>query len=323
MKAHWPALDGLRSLAVGIVLFAHQGCLPKGNGGVGVDIFFVLSGFLITGILDKGPKLTNFYVRRFLRLAPCLLLSCFLFALLSLYLGRPWVSPVLITLTYTGNYALALFQPDMSALGPCWSLACEEQFYLLWPFAIILLKRYPDRTKGLILLSLAILVACYRTYVADIYPSHRIYYALDTHADGLVLGSALCYLSRLNLPKIGAKILSYFLVPVSIEFLGFVMWKYGLFSPWMATMGFFLSAISAALIILDLTHSPLSLLRFILSQRPLTYLGKISYGLYLLHSPIFLLTENPLLRFGLTFLIAALSFKFYESPILKLKDRFQ
>lgn len=141
---YYPALDGLRTIAVGIVLCAHGGVTWFRSGGVGVDIFFVLSGFLITTILrtecqrTSGINFRNFYARRFLRLAPALFLTCAVVAVAKPAMGEPFPgTDIALALSYTANWAQALYGHYMTWLNHCWSLAIEEQFYLIWPLVIL------------------------------------------------------------------------------------------------------------------------------------------------------------------------------------------
>ena len=203
MKPYWSSLDGLRAFAVLIVLLSHAGVPLVHAGNIGVDVFFVLSGFLITGILSREYQtharisLRNFYARRFLRLAPCLFLTCLVAATVTktFYNFVPY-DRLTIAMTYTANWAKALFDYNLGNLVHCWSLAIEEQYYLVWPLVVIALERsrLSSRGKCGTLLLIALLLALYRYAVVGTYSATRIYYGLDTHADGLVLGSALSYL---------------------------------------------------------------------------------------------------------------------------------
>jgi len=152
---YYPALDGLRTIAVGIVLCAHGGVPYFRSGGVGVDIFLVLSGFLITTILTTeqartgGISFRNFYARRFLRLAPALVMACALAAAGMMWLeGRFPGTEIALALSYTANWALAFYNFHLTWLNHCWSLSIEEQFYMIWPLIILGLEssiRSPQR----------------------------------------------------------------------------------------------------------------------------------------------------------------------------------
>lgn len=343
MKKYWPALDGLRAFAVFIVLFAHAGVPFPRSGGVGVDLFFVLSGFLITGILSRDfarhgkIRLGNFYTRRFLRLAPCLVLTCTLFGLIAWFeYGFVPFRQIAIALTYTANWARALFDADLSSLAHCWTLAIEEQYYLFWPFVVLGLERLTgnDARKWQILLAAAGVLALYRWQMVGTYSAGRIYFGLDTHMDGLVVGSALSYFLKGSAKlKSGTHcLLSYVLAPLAIlgvlALMQFVTWR----DPWMGRWGFALAAIAGVVIIADLVASPRCLYRKFCSVRPMVYLGRISYGLYLLHFPLYTLLNHHFpenwhhllvpTKIALSIVVASLSFYLVEMPFLKLKKRF-
>ncbi|GHC58770.1 acyltransferase family protein [Roseibacillus persicicus] len=346
MKTYYHSLDGLRALAVGVVLIAHAGSPFPRSGSVGVEIFFVLSGFLITGILSRefqesgAVSRKNFYIRRLLRLTPALLLAVALFAVLfSLTHHYFPTREVAIALTYTANWAEALWNLDLGAMAHCWTLATEEQFYFLWPFVIVALEKTIKTTKGkaLALTTIALALAGYRAAVVGSYSPARIYFGLDTHMDGLVMGSALAYFAAILRTSEKSRstsyhILSWIVVPVSLFVLLALMYLFKWDSTGLHQYGFFLAALSSVAIILDLTLSPFSLIQKPLSLPPLVYLGKISYGLYLFHYPLYhfitevmpdasFLVKAPL-KIGLSILVAALSFHLVEVKFLTLKKHF-
>lgn len=328
-----------------IVLLAHAGFAYPRSGGVGVDVFFVLSGFLITGILSSDfarsgrIHLGNFYARRFLRLVPCLVLTCALFGALALLQhGFLPYKQIAVALTYTANWARALFDADLGSLAHCWSLAIEEQYYLFWPFVILWLERLTedDSRKARLLAAAALLLAGYRAVMVDHYSAGRIYFGLDTHMDGLVFGSALSYLLRsrgggLAFPD--GRLLSYVLAPLATVaiavLMGAVTWE----DPSMGRWGFLVAALAASVLVADLVASPRCLFRSALAWRPCVYVGRISYGIYLLHFPIFTLLDHQLrgqpfaliasAKISLSLAAAAISFRFVEAPFLKMKKRFE
>lgn len=340
------SLDGLRALAVCIVLFSHSDLNFPRSGGVGVSIFFVLSGFLITSIIVHDLRrlkfrLKNFYMRRVLRLIPCLLATCLFLLGIRLVMNAAveWKG-IAAALTYTTNWVRAFDLFDTGALAHCWSLAIEEQYYLIWPFAIILLERYSgkDFLNFLFLLSSALLVAGYRAAMADVMNPVRINFGLDTRMDGLVLGSALAYFVRAvgpsqQLPAKISKLLAYFVIPVSLVVLWVIMTEWGWADPRMAQYGFLLVACAAAVIIFDLVVNSRSILRWALEFTPLCYIGKISYGIYLLHYPLnsyfdwlfadAWLPSKYISKLIGSVVIAAVSFHLIESPFLRMKKYFQ
>jgi peptidoglycan/LPS O-acetylase OafA/YrhL len=340
-------LDGLRGLAVTIVILAHAGFSYPHSGGVGVDIFFVLSGFLITSILSAEIRQTgsicfrDFYIRRALRLFPCLIVATSIFAgFVVLNQHFLPIKVLLITLTYTSNWARAIFGTDMMSLNQTWSLAIEEQYYLLWPWVVMVLERKIKSalSKGQVLLMLALALALYRALMVGTYSSSRIYFALDTHMDGLVLGSALSYLLNSlrdpeGLPKSIAKWLSYVAAPLSVAALLLTMYLLTWNSPWMGWIGFFLTACASAFIISDICDNPRSPLARILSFSPIVYIGRISYGIYLLHIVTYDIVDHffpgqfsyrmALLKIAASVIVAACSYHIIEKPFLNLKAVFQ
>jgi peptidoglycan/LPS O-acetylase OafA/YrhL len=346
-RTYYRGLDGLRAVAVLIVMAAHVGAPYPLSGGAGVDIFFVMSGFLITSILAAEHRrhgaisLRNFYARRMLRLAPCLIAVCAAFAVVHVARAGVWpTEQLMLALTYTANWGRAVYDVDMLSLGHCWSLAIEEQFYLVWPFAVLgieLVSRNSMR-KAAILLLAAMTIAAYRAAMTKTYTPERIYFGLDTHMDGLVLGSSLGYLVRAvhlrgGLSSGSSILLSYIGTPLALMAIAVVMGTITWLDAWMGRTGYLLVAAAAAVVIADLTLSDRSLLQRPLSMRLPVYIGRISYGLYLWHYPIFhaldhVWPDTPLhvmmpVGFGVTLLVAVCSFHWFEQPFLRLKNRFE
>ena len=323
-----PALDGLRAVAIVLVILFHSDQAIFPGGWIGVDIFFVLSGYLITSILASELKetgtvsLTNFYVRRALRLTPALLLlALFQFA-------RSGFSPngseirtaTLISMAYLENWNMVFdFRPSPT-MGHTWSLATEEQFYLLWPFALLLvIKRRP-----LVWIALAIVAMMADRFAFRGHLRHLIF-ALDARPIGLLVGCALALLPvRLwsRVPAALPFVAMAALLAIAIGLAGAD--RFLLAGPPVGSLA------TAAIIV---SAQPGSTITALLSLRPAVYIGKISYGLYLYSSPIFILGEQwavdapyHLYEIGLIALIfatAALSYEFVEKPILRLKGRFR
>jgi peptidoglycan/LPS O-acetylase OafA/YrhL len=380
---YYPALDGLRTIAVGIVLCAHGGVPWFRSGGVGVDVFFVLSGFLITTILRGEWARTgaidfrNFYARRFLRLAPALLLTCALVGVAKPLFGEPFPgTDILLALSYTANWAQALYGYYMTWLNHCWSLAIEEQFYLIWPLVIVGLERSvrPPGAKSAILLGGAALIALYRAWHVGVWTDERLNFGLDTRMDSLMVGAALSYLvaAWANTPRpegtpltrgsnareipsregwreatgcVGSDaeaerlagtralpILPY-LAPVALGVLFLIPQIVTWYSPWMGWIGYVIVAGLAATVVLDLVASRDSFLARGLATRPMVFIGRISYGLYLLHLPVFFAVEKvipqaPLVvrlgwKVAISLTLATASYYLVEKRFLALKNRFE
>lgn len=342
---YYPALDGLRTIAVGIVLCAHGGVPWFRSGGVGVDIFFVLSGFLITTILSGEWARTgaisfrNFYARRFLRLAPALVLTCALVAGAVPWLeGRFPGTEILLALSYTANWALALYNYHLTWLNHCWSLAVEEQFYLLWPLVIVGLERVvrsPAPKVGLLLAGAAC-IAMYRAWHVGVWTDERINFGLDTRMDTLMIGAALAYWARAiagGLPEGASKVLGWVGAPVALAGLFLVINTVTWYSPWMGWIGYGLVAFAAAIVLADLVAGRHSILSPVLATRPMVFVGRISYGLYLLHLPVYYAVEklipgSPLVvrlgwKVGVSLALATASYYLVERRFLALKGKFE
>ncbi|HWQ33499.1 MAG TPA: acyltransferase [Blastocatellia bacterium] len=351
-------LDGIRGLAALAVLLYHAFYIPllqtdaaglarliaqvTKAGWLGVDLFFVLSGFLITGILLESRSdrhyLRNFYARRVLRIAPL-----YYAALLVLLLWYPDSgSFVLLGSLYLTNFA-SLFAVPM-LFGPLWSLSVEEHFYLLWPWLVRWLSRRGLAiTAALIVLVSPLARACAFGSVGVM----EIYYLSWFRFDGLAWGAllALFYRSRfctarnLNRAALAAMLSGAAIIVAGLpfgllsreRFIGSVML-------YTAAQLFFAGLMAAAL------QPQQSRLKSALAWRPLVWCGEISYCFYLVHVFCFHAVEWLLAQSGLNlanvigtlgdvtvraaigttlaFAIAALSWRYFESPILGLKRHF-
>jgi peptidoglycan/LPS O-acetylase OafA/YrhL len=344
-RAHIPGLDGLRGFCVLIVLLGHSGLPYPMSGGAGVDLFFVLSGFLITRILHAERQRTggihfgNFYARRFLRLAPCLVLVCVYALGEAAIRGRELpLAQVGWSLSYLANWGRALFGVDLAPLSHTWSLAIEEQFYLIWPLVILGIDarfRSPA-AKAVLLLTLAFGLAGYRCAMVGHYSATRIYMGLDTHMDGLVLGAALSYgalAMKGGLSERWSRLLGRVLAPAAMLgvflLMGLITWS----NPWMGRIGFSLIACAGAVFVADLVLGRHSRIAPLLGGRPIRFLGKISYGTYLWHYPLYhtadeLFTGLPMaamvaVKLVLSLAVATVSYYGFELPILGWKKRFE
>ncbi|GGC67865.1 acyltransferase family protein [Chelatococcus reniformis] len=277
------ALDGLRAIAVLSVVLGHFG-LPgfAVGGGYGVDVFFVLSGYLITLVLLKGDEqnrsLGVFYWHRVTRLLPLLaVVSASLFLLPQVLLST-WGATInaIGALTYTANWTRAYGVPGWpSYMAHTWTLAVEEQFYLLWPAVLIAVRTIAGRRTAAVILGLTaaalVWLAAMTLGGASI---DRIYNGFDTHAPGLLIG---CLLALLKPPPInGATFTGAVLAYLALICL--VPW-----SPGGATAIWLLSCI---FICFAVGGARDSLAHRALSWRPLVFVGIISYGIYLWHYPV-------------------------------------
>ncbi len=336
-----PALDGVRAVGVLLVLGYHAG-LPGFHGGrAGVDVFFVLSGFLITSVLigeysgRQRIDLRAFYLRRAFRLLPALgAVIVFAIVLAAMRIpvfgasSRPLentAAGIVPSLLYFTNLVRAFRWFEVGTLGHTWSLAIEEQYYLVWPVVIIGLYQTRARPVALFWLAAggAAASAISRTVlVATGTRTELVYNFTLTHVDGILAGCALAvawaygrdHVSRLSSP----------VIPIVVLAVGapLVMWG-GQMESW----GFAVVGVLSVLLISDLVARPQSGVATVFRSRPMVEIGKRSYGIYLYHWPIFLFVgvdlRPPVLAFafGFTFVVAWLSYAVIERPFLAMKDR--
>jgi peptidoglycan/LPS O-acetylase OafA/YrhL len=246
---------------------------------------------------------------------------------------------IALSLSYTANWAIAFYDYHLTWLNHCWSLSIEEQFYLIWPLAILGLER-SVRSPGMkvkLLIAGAVLIAVYRAAKVGVYTDNRINFGLDTRMDTLMVGAALAYLvqsmSGAQLAEFTSKFLGRFLAPVALAGIFAVINIVTWYSPWMGRIGYVLVAGAAMVVIADLVLGRHSLLARPLACRPMVFIGRISYGLYLLHLPVYYMVEHvmpnePLttrfpVKVVISVMLATASYYLIEKRFLKLKDRFE
>lgn len=299
-----PALDGMRAIAILLVMGSHGAHLRipyMEGGGYGVDIFFVLSGFLITSLLleewrsSGAISLLRFYGRRMVRLFPALfamLLGAGFVAALFAVRGRPVLTAgdVLLCLVYVGNWASAFELTSLGPIGHTWSLAIEEQFYLLWPIGLLALLGWRRLTSTVVWIPFAAAVLSYldrnllRVRGASV---ARLYFASDTHAEGILLGCATALAVAWYWPlgrRVGSLggavvITSLPLIAYAVAFVPYYMKNANL-------AAFTIVHVATAATIVQVVAGPSSLITRSLSWAPLVFVGKLSYSLYLWHVPV-------------------------------------
>ena len=346
------SVDGLRAVAVIAVLLYHLGIGWIPGGFLGVDLFFVISGYVITGlILDSiersgGLDLRAFYVSRIRRLVPALVAMVFF---TTLFIGvyapetvRRFLSDLPYVFTGTMNWALVNRQQDYfesvgrpPLLQHTWSLAVEAQFYLVWPLVLLFVLRFFGK-KNISLVALAIAIASgvalfiYSIQI-DIKESavSHVYFGTDTHSIGLFLGSALAVSWKpQNLTKEITKRAQDFVDLIGVfGFLGLL--STFLFinesDPTLYRIAFPLSALFGCATLISVVH-PASRFAPILSTKPMIWIGERSYGIYLWHWIVFQLTRPTLdlvgddwalysLRVLIVFALADISLRYVEVPI--------
>jgi peptidoglycan/LPS O-acetylase OafA/YrhL len=350
-QCYLPGLDGLRALAVAAVIAYHEqfGWAPGGLLGVGV--FFTLSGYLITDLLlgqwaaSGRVNLGDFWLRRARRLLPAL------FVMLAVVTA--WVTladrarlaslrwPAAAAASYWSNwYLIASSQSYFARFAPpqpldhLWSLAVEEQFYLIWPWLLLLgllclRGRRPTAVRWLALptlgLAAASTVAMLLLYQPGVDPT-RVYEGTDTRAFGLLIGAALAmtWPSRHASGAAGRSRRLLDLAGVAgLVVIGVMIWRVGQYSPFAYRGGLVLLSLATAAVVAA-AACPAGLVSRMLGWGPLRWIGVRSYGIYLWHYPVIVLTSpafagedlpRAALQIAASVVLAALSWRFVEEPV--------
>ena len=353
-----PALDGFRGLAILLVLLVHteiefipswvrfRGAFGVLDGGsLGVDLFFVLSGFLITALLlREGPDhghadLRSFYRNRALRLLPAvvvMLAGVLTFTWLTGESMKGEVESALFSFFYLANWQ-SNWNPHVSLhFGHLWSLSVEEQFYLVWP-AVLVLVFGLRRNIRFVTIGLVALIAVIAIRRALLWRSGYGYAALyehtDTRADSLLVGALVgCLWVRRMTPTRGLRVAAWMASGVLLACVAFARAARAAYFPpangFLYEGGFVVVAVASACIILAVVDGRWSGTR-VFEARPLRALGRVSYGLYLWHVPVFLevashtehwaIVPKVALAWAIAFTLTIASWKFVERPFLRLK----
>lgn len=324
---YMPALDGMRAVAVLMVFVQHAFPWFGFPGGLGVDVFFVISGFLITRILLKQHaktgriRLGQFYLKRMLRLYPALLVMVLTFLALWQVMKLRFTDMLAWSgwaLTYLSNIAMSHLHVFLLPFRQTWSLAMEEQYYLVWPLVLIFMlsARWSHRT-----IVIALVIAAAASYTVLLMMPGLGYSPL-TRAGALLIGSATATLVHEH-PWQSTR-LGYGALAVLIAVMTWTMYAHLPYA--VATIA---TGVLMPFLILHCAFRS-SLIVRVLSQKWLVYLGVISYAVYLWHYPILYALRasthltgslTGLLAFVLTLVAAVLSEKLVEGPFNRLKNR--
>ncbi|HRZ96720.1 MAG TPA: acyltransferase [Paludibacter sp.] len=347
---YFERIDGLRFVAISLVLIEHFASTigtKISAGYYGVDLFFVISGFLITSILFKskeksfGRAYKNFIGRRTLRIFPIYYATIIILWILNLEIVRDkfvWL------ITYSFNYAWVLYDIPSTPINHFWSLCVEEQFYLFWPFIVLSLRNYP---KTLITLIFSIITFGYMQAIFNVIPEISKYNQVNI----------LTRMSSLGIGAFGAvysanyKLSEKFFRNTVVEIAILILLVVSLVFPF--KFQYISLAFISLYLVLKATKYEFSIefLNKFLTNKKIVYIGTISYGIYVFHLPIAyyfslylfdpLWTNIDFSNFGifekirlhswiikfplyttLSILFASISFKYFEKPILKMKDKY-
>jgi peptidoglycan/LPS O-acetylase OafA/YrhL len=358
-QPYYPALDGLRGLAILFVVFYHNfGFINYFFfGWLGVDLFFVLSGYLITDILlraqERKQGLSQFYIRRILRIFPLYYLTLILFLVILPAFSRFQPSLQYYTdnqawlWTYLQNW-LYIIKPSggTTILHHLWSLAVEEQFYILWPLAIFIIRKPKFLLAFIITVLITVLVLRCVVWINKY--EDLAYFNLYTFSriDGICIGCMVALLQKINSRFLTNHMTLLVFVFAGLNFIFYFINRYYHFSfPYLALIGYTTLAMLFGLLVYEAVKNENKIINGIFNWRLLKFFGKISYGFYIFHWPVYVLLSPFTLKWiqqvmpaplftnahqifsaifctGIAFLISVISYHFFEIHFLKLKNRF-
>ncbi|HWD50983.1 MAG TPA: acyltransferase, partial [Acidimicrobiales bacterium] len=375
---YMPALDGIRAVSIMGIMVNHGGFGWAAGGLISVNVFFVLSGFLITLLLMREwaksgtIRLRNFWARRARRLLPALFVLLAGIAVYAWLLAPDGTQSTLrgdglTTLLYVANwhqiFAGQSYFAQVASPSPLlhtWTLAIEEQFYLVWPLVVLAVLKWRKSPRLLLGITVVGIAASAIEMAVLFHPGldpSRLYYGTDTRAQDILVGAAVALLIGGRRQGVGLgnfapadggaaagvgdgqggdarrarrRTIGYSLATVAAAAVFAFEWSRITNSSSLPYRGGFLLAdLMVGVIIVGVVRAPTGLPARLLAVRPLTYLGQISYGLYLWHWPVILVLTNArtglegwwlfLLRAAVSFVIAVLSWHFVEVPIRQRK----
>ena len=339
-KGYVPAIDGMRALAISIVIASHFGAERIFPGGFGVTLFFFISGFLITSLMIQEHtktgriSITSFYIRRFLRLAPALMVSIATVSTIFFFMfGFVSIPQISAAIFYYMNFYVILGGSAPLPLGPLWSLAVEEHYYLIFP--IIFANAWKNRERFLIAL-VAVIVAVLLWRCLLVFSWHvstdRTYLATDTRIDSILYGAILAATPKTDLALLIKYLKSWIVIIVSLVVLLFTfIYRDGAFRE---TFRYSLQGVALIpLFYATLFSGNLLFVRNVLETKLLVWIGKLSYSLYLWHMPVLFFSEKILpdaqgiaafvLKVVITIALSAGSFYVVERHFQNMRNNFR
>jgi peptidoglycan/LPS O-acetylase OafA/YrhL len=354
-RSYYPALDGLRGLAILAVLFHHNfDFLPIPRfGWLGVDLFFVLSGFLITDILLRTKEqknfLTNFFIRRVLRIFPLYYGIIILFFILA-PLAKEFKDQYSYCYIHQGMLWIPL-QNLLQIISPrpnsntvfdhFWTLSVEEQFYLFWPFIILLCRK----KKQLIWIVSSVLFGfiIFRLFSFLYFGSGMMFYQLQfrTRIDGLCIGSLIAIWKNISVETVRKKLVVLSTIILSLHAIAFILSKTELNLPHFSIVGYSTMGVFFGWILILSIENRNKHSKILFENKAIKGLGKISYGLYVYHWPLLVIFKfyfiGSIVHSGLTdyqsyiivsisaaivaVVVSILSYNLFEKRILALKEK--
>jgi peptidoglycan/LPS O-acetylase OafA/YrhL len=336
-----PAIDGMRAIAISLVVGSHYGLDRILPGGFGVTFFFFISGFLITRLLlseraDTGTILiSSFFIRRLLRLAPALIFMVVCVSIAFFFhKGFVPLTELSAALFYYMNYYLIFEGRLQMPLGALWSLAVEEHYYIVFPTAILLFWKYEKRLIAALGLICVFVLLWRVTLVTALHaPENRTYLATDTRIDSILFGAILAATLATDLSHGAIKLLQH---PFSILCAVLILLTSFLFRDAMfrETARYTVQGIALAPLFYSSRHAPfLRYARQALEFPATVWIGKLSYGIYLWHSAVqFFATQLfpdagtlclGIIELCLSVALAAISYHFIESYFRRLRQQYR
>jgi len=341
-------LDGVRALAVALVLLSHSSFRDRFSGGaIGVDVFFVLSGFLITVLLLRehdrvgSISLRRFYARRTLRIWPAFytfVIAVLLWGLLvadhvkraAVLAGMPWVA------SFTSNITAARGHRVVYYTGHTWSLGVEEQFYIVWPCLLLGLLHAMHHRRQVATTTAALALASAGALIwgqAHGFSGDRLFNGPDMRAEELLMGAVAGMMLVWKRPRIphawGALIVSGWLLLLAVT-----VDKVGSGTPHYFQLQPLVAVLTASTLLVATSAHPPTTFAALLGSRPIRWVGRVSYSVYLWHVPVVIYLvrwEQPhntsrdltllATAAAASALLAAVSYYAIEQPFLRLKDR--